>query len=355
MLSGSTSPSDNQDLSTNQQTQEIATNSSDLLAPLAVLKEFAVITKALPKLMETPPRLKTSPICQTKINFTCPTFDCFRNDRNNPLYFTASVNTAIFIKNHLPYHHIPTLPLQHIEATIISLNISNMDPIIIAFIYVPETSDPQLFTLDLQKSIKTSEKPSKDYSDKLWKEKLEDLQTDDGSFWNLTKNFKSSVTKISHLNSTISTAVKDLYKAEPIAQKLEKQFQLTPISDPVHDNTVMQTIKHFYQNNSDDIIPPVSPSDITIIIKHTKIKSALGLDSISTKILKKLPNITIIKRCYLINKVLELKYFPDSWKTATIIPILKTRKRSYEPRKLSSSISSFKAKHNYRIYHPKWT
>ncbi|GIY72990.1 RNA-directed DNA polymerase from mobile element jockey [Caerostris extrusa] len=34
----STSPSDNQDHSTNQQTLEISTNSSDLLAPLALLK-----------------------------------------------------------------------------------------------------------------------------------------------------------------------------------------------------------------------------------------------------------------------------------------------------------------------------
>ncbi|GIX75550.1 RNA-directed DNA polymerase from mobile element jockey [Caerostris extrusa] len=107
---------------------------------------------------------------------------------------------------------------------------------------------------------------------------------------------------------------------------------------------MMQTINSFYQNNSDDIIPPDSPSDNTIIIKNTKIKSATGLDSISNKILKKLPIITMIKLCYLINKVLELKYFPDSWKTATIIPILKlgkdpTNPESYRPISLLSTLS----------------
>ncbi|GIX71058.1 hypothetical protein CEXT_623881 [Caerostris extrusa] len=42
------------------------------------------------------------------------------------------------------------------------------------------------------KTILNIRKAFKDYSDKLWKEKLEDLQTDDGSFWNHTKYFKSS-------------------------------------------------------------------------------------------------------------------------------------------------------------------
>ncbi|GIY96439.1 hypothetical protein CEXT_707381 [Caerostris extrusa] len=102
----------------------------------------------------------------------------------------------------------------------------------------------------------------------------------------------------------------------------------------------MQTINNFYQNNSDDIIPPASSSDITISIQNTKIKSAPGLDFISNKILKKLPIITVTKLCYLINKVLKLKHFPDSWKTAAIIHS-KTWKRSYEPGKLSSNISSF--------------
>ncbi|GIY29063.1 RNA-directed DNA polymerase from mobile element jockey [Caerostris darwini] len=408
MLSGSTSPADNQDLSTNQQAPEILINSSDLLA---LLKELAVITKAFPKLMETLPKIKNATTAIDKLalliedllliqeshpqkqdKFYLANFDCFKNDRDNPLYIRAARGTVIFMKRHLPYHQIPTPPLQHIEVTVISLKLPNLDPIIIASIYVPVTSDPQLFTLELKKKhapplpiinsansldleirnftddllashrnvskpynnrnnwippnvkklikIRNNAKKNwqilrnlydktilnrinknikqafKNYSDKLWKEKLEDLQIDDGSFWNLIKNFKSSKTKIPHLNSTISTAIKDLDKVELNAQKLEKQPIIkatnNPISDSVHENTVMQTINNFYQNNSDDIIPPDSPSDIIIIIQNMKTKSAPGLDSISNKILKKLPIITIIKLCYLINKVLELKHFLDS-------------------------------------------
>ncbi|GIY22912.1 RNA-directed DNA polymerase from mobile element jockey [Caerostris extrusa] len=57
--------------------------------------------------------------------------------------------TAIFTKSHFPFH-TPTPLLQHIEAATISLNLPNLDPIIIASIYVPVTSDPLLFTLDLE-------------------------------------------------------------------------------------------------------------------------------------------------------------------------------------------------------------
>ncbi|GIY44922.1 hypothetical protein CDAR_241301 [Caerostris darwini] len=60
MLSCRTSPSDNQELSTNQQTQEISTNSFDFLAPLALLKELAIITKVFPKLMEILLKIKNA-------------------------------------------------------------------------------------------------------------------------------------------------------------------------------------------------------------------------------------------------------------------------------------------------------
>ncbi|GIX96696.1 putative RNA-directed DNA polymerase from transposon X-element [Caerostris darwini] len=86
---------------------------------------------------------------RNKGKFYLPNFDCFGNDRSNPLCVRATGGTAIFMKSHLPYHHIPTRPLQHIEPTIISLNLPNLDPIITASICVPVTSDPQLLTLNL--------------------------------------------------------------------------------------------------------------------------------------------------------------------------------------------------------------
>ncbi|GIY04067.1 RNA-directed DNA polymerase from mobile element jockey, partial [Caerostris darwini] len=342
---------------------------------------------------------------QPQDNFFLPNFHGYRNDRINPLQSKAAGGTAIFIKNHLPYHHVPTPPLQHIEASIISLNLPNLHPIIIASIYVPVNSDPHLFTIDIEaimqlganvimcgdynahhmqwkcnnnnarglqllnfaiktdldiiapnsptryaelssdhnpveltfnfdyliptdnsniftnwtlftkfltsihakplptinstftldeeinkftndlltarrnaskpatndkkpwthpnikkllqvrnkakKKWQTTRNPNdktilnrihknikkafKRYSENKWKETLEDLQIEDGSFWKMTKRFKLPFTKMSHLQGTISTAIKDQDKAELIAQNLENQFTLNDISDPMQE------------------------------------------------------------------------------------------------------------------------
>ncbi|GIY30973.1 RNA-directed DNA polymerase from mobile element jockey [Caerostris darwini] len=373
---------------------------------------------------------------QPQDNFFLPNFHGYRNDRINPLQSKAAGGTAIFIKNHLPYHHVPTPPLQHIEASIISLNLPNLDPIIIASIYVPVNSDPHLFTIDLEaimqlganvimcgdynahhmqwkcnnnnarglqllnfaiktdldiiapnsptryghnststidlaviknflfpyqissiaelssdhnpveltfnfdyliptensniftnwtlftkfltsihakplptitstftldeeinkftndlltarqnaskpatndkkpwthpnikkllqvrnkakKKWQTTRNPNdktilnrihkniknafKRYSDNKWKETLEDLQIEDGSFWKMTKRFKLPFIKMSHLQGTISTAIKDQDKAELIAQNLENQFTLNDISDPMQEYIIRLT------------------------------------------------------------------------------------------------------------------
>ncbi|GIX84454.1 hypothetical protein CEXT_583171 [Caerostris extrusa] len=64
----------------------------------------------------------------------------------------ASGATAKFIKNDLPYHPIFTPPLQHIETTITSLSLPNLDPIIMVY-YIPDFSDTHLFPLDLEISM----------------------------------------------------------------------------------------------------------------------------------------------------------------------------------------------------------
>ncbi|GIY35501.1 hypothetical protein CDAR_239651 [Caerostris darwini] len=91
----------------------------------------------------------------------------------------------------------------------------------------------------IHKNIKNA---FKRYSDNKWKETLEDLQIEDGSFWKMTKRFKLPFIKMSHLQGTISTAIKDQHKAELIAQNLENQFTLNDISDPMQDPAAKSTV-----------------------------------------------------------------------------------------------------------------
>ncbi|GIX68923.1 hypothetical protein CEXT_545281 [Caerostris extrusa] len=78
-------------------------------------------------------------------------------------------------------------------------------------------------------------------------------------------------------------------------------------------------------------IPPASPSDIVNNAKSIEVKKVPNFDSITFKVLKKLPYITIIKLYPLVNKFLVLEHFSYFWKTATIIPFLKSGKNSTNP------------------------
>ncbi|GFT01598.1 probable RNA-directed DNA polymerase from transposon X-element [Trichonephila clavipes] len=80
--------------------------------------------------------------------FNICNYNCYRNDRitDGP----ASGGTLILIKNTIPHCTPHTPPLQHIEATTITLNPPNVNPLTITYIYIPPHSDKFAFTLDLE-------------------------------------------------------------------------------------------------------------------------------------------------------------------------------------------------------------
>ncbi|GFX52860.1 probable RNA-directed DNA polymerase from transposon X-element [Trichonephila clavipes] len=80
--------------------------------------------------------------------FNICNYNCYRNDRitDGP----ASGGTLILVKNTIPHFMPHSTPLQHIEATTITLNPPNVNPLTITSIYIPPQSDKFLFTLDLE-------------------------------------------------------------------------------------------------------------------------------------------------------------------------------------------------------------
>jgi hypothetical protein len=67
-------------------------------------------------------------------------------------------------------------------------------------------------------------------------------------------------------------------------------------------------------------------SEIFSIIKSLKINKSPGHDQISNKMVKNFPAKTIIQLSHIYNATLRLSYFPLTWKSAIIIPILKSSK-----------------------------
>ncbi|GBN47681.1 putative RNA-directed DNA polymerase from transposon BS [Araneus ventricosus] len=96
-----------------------------------------------------------------EINFCIPNYDVYRTDRpqrnNAP---TQGGGTGILIKKSLPHHHIPTPQLHFVEATAVSLNLTNKEPFTLTSIYIPPDTDPTLYTLDLETLIQLGPNPT---------------------------------------------------------------------------------------------------------------------------------------------------------------------------------------------------
>ncbi|GBM25257.1 RNA-directed DNA polymerase from mobile element jockey, partial [Araneus ventricosus] len=64
--------------------------------------------------------------------------------------------TAIFVKNNIPHHEIIPPTLHYVEATVVALDLNNSEKITLTSIYVPHSSDPGMFTVDIENLIQVS-------------------------------------------------------------------------------------------------------------------------------------------------------------------------------------------------------
>lgn len=87
-----------------------------------------------------------------------------------------------------------------------------------------------------------------------------------------------------------------------------------------------------------------SVKEVAYIIKNLPNKTSTGVDNIPSIIIKHLPMKYIRDYTILFNNLLNNRYFPKEWKTAKVLPIIKTGKcpkemSSYRPISLNSNIS----------------
>ncbi|GFU39657.1 probable RNA-directed DNA polymerase from transposon X-element [Trichonephila clavipes] len=82
-------------------------------------------------------------------NININNYKYYRNDRQTA--GPTSGGTLILIKKSIPHFNTPTPQLFYVEATTVTINPPNLDPLSITSIYVPPLlSDKLLFTLDLE-------------------------------------------------------------------------------------------------------------------------------------------------------------------------------------------------------------
>ncbi|GFU86375.1 probable RNA-directed DNA polymerase from transposon X-element [Trichonephila clavipes] len=175
----------------------------------------------------------------------------------------------------------------------------------------------------------------KAFQNKIWEDDLHSLDPDDGSLWNMSKELRNKKTPVYALNGRTGIANTDSEKAEVLACSLESQFQENNITNHT-DHLINRIVENYFlnENNFDaPPLPPPMPSEVINYIKKTKVKRAPGREGITNKILQNLTLPVIFQLTNIISNIFTTGHFPSSWKSASVIPILKPGK----PRGLADS------------------
>lgn len=136
----------------------------------------------------------------------------------------------------------------------------------------------------------------------------------------------------------------DAARTNEINIKVKSDFQIQTITPIVTFTDNLRSDQDISPSSICNIKIFTSPAKIKSTVKNCKPKKSWGFDKIYMFILKKLPPVFYIVMSVLINNCLNIGYFPNSWKCAKIIPILKHGKNpnysgSYRPISLLSYIS----------------
>lgn len=164
-----------------------------------------------------------------------------------------------------------------------------------------------------------------------WQEKMEELQKQDSNVWKIAKALKN---KTSRQKSTLIkdniVATDDIEKANLFAKTMEEQFKPYELTRK-EDRKLGKFNRINLEQGMEQPIRYVEPVEITGIIKTLKKKKAAGEDGINNQMLKNLPDRTILHITALVNAVLRFQTFPNCWKKAKIIMLLKPQKKSSDP------------------------
>ncbi|GFW26973.1 probable RNA-directed DNA polymerase from transposon BS [Trichonephila clavipes] len=158
--------------------------------------------------------------------------------------------------------------------------------------------------------------------------------------------FRKTRSIIPSLKHASGIATSDDQKSNVLANSFKTNYTENKRPDNFTniDSDVTTTLKKFFSYPPSTPLAPTDPDEIINYIKNLKVNKVPGLDNINNKMIKHFSLKTIIILTYLINKILQLRHFPNNWKTAIVFPINKPGKNkqypdSYRPISLLSSLS----------------
>ena len=189
----------------------------------------------------------------------------------------------------------------------------------------------------------------KTHTQQRWRTHLENLTPSDHSLWRTTKNLRIKKTTIPPINGLNGLAQTNEEKANAFADSLELQFTPHTYQNFSHlctttEDELTRTNNIALNTSTPNDIQDTTLAEVLDIIRGIKVRKSPGLDRISNRIIKNLPITYVCWLTVLINRMLKYRSFPQSWKTAVIIPLAKKNQNlsiaeSYRPISLLSSLS----------------
>ncbi|GFS98306.1 probable RNA-directed DNA polymerase from transposon X-element [Trichonephila clavipes] len=184
------------------------------------------------------------------------------------------------------------------------------------------------------------------YSRVQWEKHIEALSPIDNTLWRKSSLLRKPFQSIPPLKGALgSIAITPIEKAEVIADSLQDQFEPNHVvGRELFDQRIHDEVTNFINTPHVQEIEPTTPTEVLSYVQRLNPRKSPGLDQISNRMIKNLPLKFLLFITLLINQLFKNSYFPNSWKTAVVIPILKPDKDSalpsnYRPISLLSCLS----------------
>ena len=194
-----------------------------------------------------------------------------------------------------------------------------------------------------------SEPKSKRKKIRIWQSQIKAVTPQNHQVWKLAKIVKRRYTnnQIPPLQThNTDIAHSNPEKAQALAEEFHRKHLISrDLSDETTTNLVSQfseTLDRVQEPTPTDALPQLP--EILSIMRKLKKRKAPGVDDVTNAHLKNLPKTTIAQLLRIIQACIELQYFPETWKHATVVAIPKPRKdptlpSSYRPISLLPHIS----------------
>lgn len=187
---------------------------------------------------------------------------------------------------------------------------------------------------------------STDYNND-WNKPLSQLKPGDKKIWSVTKkmmNKSPNQIDILRVDDRYITSALDVSSA--LADQFHKNHLLTIGYRHAIDKQVEKSVKRINEIRPSSVSSTdhhINTAAIQKIVSKLKIRKAPGIDGITNILLKKLPVRAIEVLANIVNVCTDLCYFPNRFKIARVIPLLKQGKdskcvASYRPISLLSSV-----------------